>query len=228
MNSQYRKNLKAILEACKQYIDEKISGGEQEMILEVASITGLTNSQCQDLSCGDVVVENNNGAKTTYIVFSKTATTMSLNYVDSTNAKEVKYEVSSNAWAYDETVTTALGGGTQLYYIHVYGQDNGYPTSFTCLVDTDTIETADDLLHYLVNKGFTKVVETVENEGYEEEVTTYIPLGVCGYTEEEGTINGILAVYDENEQDYILSSYRDGFDYELTDVSITYLGHQGE
>ena len=110
MNSQYRKNLKAILEACKQYIDEKISGGEQEMILEVASITGLTNSQCQDLSCGDVVVENNNGAKTTYIVFSKTATTMSLTYVDSTNSKEVKYEVSNNAWAYDETVTTALGG----------------------------------------------------------------------------------------------------------------------
>lgn len=117
MNSQYRKNLKAILEACKQYIDEQIGGG-QEMILEVASITGLTNANCQDLKCGDVVVENDNGSKTAYIVSVKTATTLSLSYVDSTNAKEVKYEVSSNTWAYDETVTTALGGGgsTDLQY----------------------------------------------------------------------------------------------------------------
>lgn len=120
MNSQYRKNLKAILEACKQYIDEQIGGG-QEMILEVSSITGLTNANCQDLKCGDVVVENDNGSKTAYIVSVKTATTLSLSYVDSTNSKEVKYEVSNSAWAYDETVTTALGGGggasTHLYMI---------------------------------------------------------------------------------------------------------------
>lgn len=102
MNSQYRKNLKAFAESCKKYIDEQLNGGNK-MILEVASITGLTNSQCQDLSCGDVVVENNNGVKTTYIVFGKTTTTMSLTYVDSANSKEVKYEVSNNAWAYDET-----------------------------------------------------------------------------------------------------------------------------
>lgn len=135
MNSQYRKNLKALAESCKKYIDEQLNGGNK-MILEVASITGLTNSQCQDLSCGDVIVENNNGVKTTYIVFSKTTTTMSLTYVDSANSKEVKYEVSNNAWAYSKTTNVK-----NLYHhiITISGYDPQFEGQETMYVTIDLV-----------------------------------------------------------------------------------------
>ena len=113
-------------------------------------------------------------------------------------------------------------GGSQLYYVGLYCDINGYPSYITIQVDDANLETYNDVLSYLKRKGF----EVLANpEGY------YLPTVGCNPEVGDGSgITGIAVGLDDDENE-IISCLVGGSTYQMSDggFSITYLGqNQGE
>ena len=108
------------------------------------------------------------------------------------------------------------GGGSQLYYISVYGMVGGYATSITLQVDEDSLETYNDLYSYLQNKGFDKgnggnATKALNGCGLNNESDSYIGITIDTFDE----VLCIIGVYGsitqiDNDEEF----------------SITYLGQE--
>lgn len=108
-------------------------------------------------------------------------------------------------------------GGTSMYLVSIYASIHDYAGSISMLVDTNTLETYDNLFDYLVNKGCNGKTDPFES-GYSR---FYCCTGFSS-----GGLNIIGLIYDERSR-MVQAVASEGNHYILSDedFSITYLGN---
>ena len=81
----------------------------------VNNITSIDGDTLSSLKAGDIVLKNDSTGKHAYVVsFKKDGTGICLTYTDASVVETVSYDFTGNAWVYNSTDITPLGGGTDI------------------------------------------------------------------------------------------------------------------
>lgn len=97
------KNIKEIVAAYQ--------AGEIGAKVEVANITAIDGAILTDLKAGDIVVKKTGDMRHTYVVTYKEENKgICMSYIDASVAETVSYDYVTNAWVYNSTDVTTLGG----------------------------------------------------------------------------------------------------------------------
>lgn len=81
----------------------------------VNNITSIDGDTLSSLKAGDIVLKNDSTGKHAYVVsFKKDGTGICLTYTDASVVETVSYDFTDNAWVYNSTDVTPLGGGTDI------------------------------------------------------------------------------------------------------------------
>lgn len=80
------------------------------IIVTVQDITALTAEQLEALDAGDIVIKQDETGKHSYRVNFKGEGGLCLTYCDCENVETVAYNKAGNAWTYDDTTVTPIGG----------------------------------------------------------------------------------------------------------------------
>lgn len=72
--------------------------------IEVTNITAMSNDEIDSLTCGDIVIKNENGNKHTYVVtYKQDEQGICLSYMDATIIETVSYDYTDGDWIYNST-----------------------------------------------------------------------------------------------------------------------------
>lgn len=87
----------------------QISAGDAIKRIEVTNITTMGNDEINSISCGDIVIKNENGNKHTYVVtYKEDGQGICLTYTDATYLETVSYDYIGGNWTYNSTDTMPL------------------------------------------------------------------------------------------------------------------------
>lgn len=130
--------------------------------IETSNITGLTTEQCEALNVGDVVIKLTSNQKHTYTVSYKEAGVgICLTYTDASVSETVSYDFVDNAWVYNSTDVTPLGGGSsaKLYQhfivanVYIEADDVEYDLMFNYYSTSNTkLTTMEQIINLLKSR----------------------------------------------------------------------------
>lgn len=144
------------------------NSGYKGLCMFERDLTKISTFTCESISAGDIVISvGSNNKRKTYIVSSKNGSAFSLVSLEEGKAIEVKYAKTNGKWAYDETITTELGGGGIKLYKHSFN-----------ITDTD-----ENIYSITIINNSSTPISSLENVGEIIKGTVAVPTNPYPYPE---------------------------------------------
>ncbi len=81
---------------------------DQPFMYTPVDIENMTNDECEQLKCGDIVIKSDGTGKHAYIVSFRSTTGMCITYTDASCVETISYDLIDGVWTFNSKDITSI------------------------------------------------------------------------------------------------------------------------